>query len=549
MKKRKYLQSAIIVLAVLCAMAGCRPSGSVKERLDRAEACMNSDPELASRTIDSIDSRMLVTRSRRARYRLLKSMILDKNFIDTTDVSLIMPAVEYYRRHGTPTDKMRAYYYLGVVYSNAGNISKSLLSYMKADEESIMTDDYYTISLLKYSIANAFSLDYNTAEELKYIKDAYDYAVLAGDSIGVWYYIAALADSYNNNGKLDIADSLYESLMISRIRDTSFFVQQIRRYAKSLVLRENINPEKSIELFEKSSILSGNKRVDSKQGAYAYALEMAGYPSEADSVFSSISLQDDMEITDTYKYMICKHRGDFKGALFSLENAVDVQDSIVLRSLKQSFLALQKEYFKDKSLDEKKQKERESFKMKATLLFLLLIIVIFLIYVFITRLKEAERDVKILEWQKMINVKDATINQLQEQYFMALRDKFNIINSLCSDYFLPAQRNKKEIIYRNVERVVLKLRADAVSQKSLQAVINEKMDGFINRIRAAIPSHQEKDFAFISYLAIGLDAKTISLLMNIQVDTVYTKKARLKKEIEALESKEDKVFFLRCLSM
>lgn len=107
---------AIIVSVIISLAVGCRPSKSIKGRLDRAEECMNSDPELALRTIDSINTKLLVTRGRRARYRLLKSMVLDKNYIDTTDVGIIMPAVEYYSHHGTPTEKMRAYMYLGRVY-------------------------------------------------------------------------------------------------------------------------------------------------------------------------------------------------------------------------------------------------------------------------------------------------------------------------------------------------------------------------------------------------------------------------------------------------
>lgn len=80
--RKRHLIYIAILSVLVSAISGCRPFKSVNERLDRAEDCMNSDPELSLRTID------------------------------TTDIGIIMPAVEYYRRHGTPTEKMRAYYYL-----------------------------------------------------------------------------------------------------------------------------------------------------------------------------------------------------------------------------------------------------------------------------------------------------------------------------------------------------------------------------------------------------------------------------------------------------
>ena len=78
--------------------------------------------------------------------------------------------------------------------------------------------------------------------------------------------------------------------------------------------------------------------------------------------------------------------------------------------------------------------------------------------------------------------------------------------------------------------------------------LDEKMDNVISRMREALPKHNDADYAFISYLIMGFDAKTISLLLGMQVDTVYTKKNRLRREIEALPSEPEKKFLLNCIS-
>ena len=56
-------------------------------------------------------------------------MALDKNYIDTTDVSVVMPAVDYYKRCGSADEKLRSYFYLGRIYQNAGKLDKAAVAY------------------------------------------------------------------------------------------------------------------------------------------------------------------------------------------------------------------------------------------------------------------------------------------------------------------------------------------------------------------------------------------------------------------------------------
>lgn len=89
-------------------------------------------------------------------------------------------------------------------------------------------------------MANIFSGDYNSPQELRYIQEACEYAELAHDTVGVWYYKGRLADSYYNNDQLDISDSLYETFLNGAILDTSIYVDNITAYAKSLIYRDEI---------------------------------------------------------------------------------------------------------------------------------------------------------------------------------------------------------------------------------------------------------------------------------------------------------------------
>ena len=52
------------------------------------------------------------------------------NSIDTTNVNVVVPAVEYYRKHGTADEIIKSYYYLGRINENAGDICIYFLEFI-----------------------------------------------------------------------------------------------------------------------------------------------------------------------------------------------------------------------------------------------------------------------------------------------------------------------------------------------------------------------------------------------------------------------------------
>ena len=93
------MRPIIRLLAFLMIMLGqCScASRQTAATLNDVETYIQQRPDSALATIRAIDTTTLTTRSLRAHYALLHAMALDKNWIDTTDVNVVMPAVEYYR--------------------------------------------------------------------------------------------------------------------------------------------------------------------------------------------------------------------------------------------------------------------------------------------------------------------------------------------------------------------------------------------------------------------------------------------------------------------
>ena len=75
-------------------ITGCRKQYPVEEKLLQAETVMNEYPDSALNLLKGIAQTELQTREHHARYALLYSQALDKNYIDLTNDSLINIAVD-----------------------------------------------------------------------------------------------------------------------------------------------------------------------------------------------------------------------------------------------------------------------------------------------------------------------------------------------------------------------------------------------------------------------------------------------------------------------
>lgn len=102
MKRIRNLISVILWLTVLLAAVSCGRLGAVSEKLDVAESLMNARPDSALAVLQGIPASAVKGKKASARYALLSSMALDKNYIDTTTFDILQPAIDYYTQHGTP---------------------------------------------------------------------------------------------------------------------------------------------------------------------------------------------------------------------------------------------------------------------------------------------------------------------------------------------------------------------------------------------------------------------------------------------------------------
>ena len=204
----------ILAIGLLGGSACRRDDSRATMLMDRAESLMEKRPDSALSTLDSITPAALAPGEQSARYALLRSMALDKNYIDTTDFSVLQPAIDYYLTKGTPDQKLRTYYYQGRIYDNKGNFDSAMEAYVNAlDLKDSATD---TLTLARTMVAQSVLLKSVYDFDL-YIKRRLESAFLY-DKIGLYKqkadnYLCALNVSLLAENK-HLADSLMQLCII-----------------------------------------------------------------------------------------------------------------------------------------------------------------------------------------------------------------------------------------------------------------------------------------------------------------------------------------------
>lgn len=148
---------SIIILAIF--LFSCNGHSKHWETLSQVESYIEEKPDTALVTLEQIDLSLLSGKEEKAKYALLYSMALDKNFIDKTDFEVLQPAIDYYEDNGSATDKLRTCYYQGRIYQNLGNDAAAMECFVNAitagnESNDVLTKArvYFAQSKIYYSL-------------------------------------------------------------------------------------------------------------------------------------------------------------------------------------------------------------------------------------------------------------------------------------------------------------------------------------------------------------------------------------------------------------
>lgn len=158
------------------------------------------------------------------------------------------------------------------------------------------------------------------------------------------------------------------------------------------------------------------------------------------------------------------------------------------------------------------------------------------------RKKQSFKSEQINHLFMLISENEMNNRRLKAKLSDLMRNRFSTINQLCYEYFEKADTNfLKKSIYTKVEQEIEKLKSqNQLSQ--FENILNEYCDDIILRIKAQIPQLSDVELTLLIYLYSGLSARTICVLMDIQLKTFYMRRLRLKNKIEISDAPDKKWF-------
>lgn len=545
-----------------------------KSLLQDVETYIQERPDSALRVLRKVDSLTLNTKALRARYSVLFAMALDKNYIDTTALSILEPTVAYYERLGSPQDKMLSCYYLGRIYANRKDYPNAVIFYSQALRES-SADDYYHKGLAYEALANAYSASFNTEEELRNAILAHDcFDKIRDKNLALSRY--KIAQAYHNNEQFDLADSLYSSVYSGLDSTSKLAFYAMEDQVSNDLQREGPDVERDLRLLEYVAEHRGNLTLTSYY-EYAYLLLLIGNKSTAENILSQLSEIDESVETMEIRYRIAKYEEHDKEALTLLKGLLLYQNDVVKKQLAQSVFKAQSDYYRlTAEVSEQKStiaNQRSVIILIASLMMAGLLYIVFmkrktalirekdrlaqaveeserLLETVRNRAKQEkeERDKDIFDLKSRNERERDKIKELRDMYVSLYQKRFYEIGKYYDAASSHRLESIKEKAYHDVisstQALFEEIASGSEGQKKFEARINADLDDIVSKIRSDFPKLKDDDIRFICYLIVGFDTSTISFLMDISKENVRVKKHRLREKLNGYSGPNETLYRL-----
>lgn len=529
------LLSATLVLLTSCS---CRRTAAT---LDDVETYIQSRPDSALAVIRAIDTTTLTTRSVRAQYALLHSIALDKNWIDTTDVNVVMPAVEYYDRHPSGLYRAKAYYYLGRIQENGGDLSAASVSLVKSEKYAEGTDDIAFKSLLYQTISNIYGKVFQMDEALDYTEKSYELALQDGNSLGANASLYCMAKDLNNMGRFSEADSIYR-LLLEREELDPHLVPSVKCGYALLQVTYNEDYEQAVKIFEEAIREYGSLRSSNHWGAYAYALLRIGEKERSDSIFKQMESSGAGRSLSFcwWKSRTDAFTGNYEAAYILNKESSDKQLDNVRTLLKQSVLKAQNDYLKlSGKVQAHDAQKRKVINCLVILSLVLLFAVLWLLNRRYSERIEQERDSLLASYEVLRNKVDLIEEEklsVRNQYIQLCQAHFSNIGRI-NEMLSVHSSHSNSSLYKEFKKSFNHVKLDEENQQVFEEMLNASFDNVMTHFRETFPGKLPKYYRLVSFFIAGFDTTTIVMIIqDYNKHNVHVEKSRLKAQINKLDS-------------
>jgi len=581
-----------IILSLLVALpfAGCRDHSPVVTKLQQAETCMNEYPDSALTILKSIGQVDLQTEEHRARYALLYSQALDKNYIDVTSDSLINIAVEYYKDKDDVRAKFYAYYYLGRIYTNAKELTRATLAYMEAEQLVDELGDDYAAGLLYNQMGGIYQDYYDHPKALECYQLSTEHYQKAGKPLHKLYGMLSQSAIYKSMNKdTDSFHILYNTLTEAKETNQSSVIRSC--LADLIMLCMNMDKQKEALSFYRDLI--NNHSIERMTSSFYASLSLL-MAREKEIEKSQHYLQEAWARTKTqgdsiHLYYISAQIGDLTGnyqkAYSDLKQSITLQNSRIREALQQPVLTAQKNFLhQELEYQEYKLRMEKYIRLLGFIILALVsaIIILFLRKRFQKSLKEQdslheekmeelrqealkreeslrsytneletksylskqdiERLNKELEESKK-HIEEARIfrNQTQKEMELLSNDALLRINKTLKNHFKQIENtyqvlqakyknaeNRDKSIEEYIKNTTNEFYGSKKAERNLEKLVNELYGDAMLHFRKEINLPSEEYYKLVCLLLAGLSINFIATLTGETTNTIYKRREKIR---------------------
>lgn len=217
---RKYI-SFLFGLIILVLGAACNRGERIPEEIERCNALIDSLPDEALKDLLRLSDKYAdASEAVRMRLALLRVKAADRVFAKPTSDEEMNMIKDYYEAHGTPDERMTAYYYMGSTYRDLHDSFRAQKWFLKALETARETPDpdHYILLRVYAQLSELYSVQGKYAESLAAQKKSY--AIEQADGTANFESWSNMGDVYKQCGQRDSAYHYYRKVLLAIRKDT-----------------------------------------------------------------------------------------------------------------------------------------------------------------------------------------------------------------------------------------------------------------------------------------------------------------------------------------
>lgn len=558
---------ALLIIALGWIMQGCTNEAdrNAIRQMEQAAPLMQSDPEAAHVLLaDSVAHPELLSPEVNARWCLMLCQLADSIGTPLPLMDDLDRARYYWESKGSPHDQALADYYLGRALMEEGLWKQSLTILLKAGKLSLQSND---INLSGYITSNTGMVYYNQADFLlakdKFLEAA-SYFEKAGNKRSYVFALVNTAHMYTAMDSTQAAFSyMHKANSLSwALSDSSDLSAFYNNYGNIYASFGDWTTAK--KYFSQSIAYSP------EEAAHTYSA-LGGIYLETDSLEQAERCFEKAKgVTDNpYTHVELFHhlaeleekKGNLSQALSLIKQYVDSTETEIQRT-KETNLAKAETLFNRKEMlheNFKLRKERENiFSYLVGTVFVLLLLSVFYVY----RLGRKNRRIiqltdELQEQKSHLLEQQMALDSLSHQLKAAQQDNQEELRQKQSEYDQKAQEVellkqqylqqrqyllRESTIYKKIQKLVSTPNPDhkeLLTDKDWKAIykcIDTMYPSLSERLVLAGITPTEKKYCYLSFFQ--LDSKQEAFLLNVNIDTPYKNRTRIRQKLKITGSEE-----------